>query len=120
MLAEIQNSASMKFVLKKKLIVLKTITNLHSVNQKTSKGKKKNEMNKCTCTAKKKSYWEIWNSKLEKRQGCTSIGRRHRWTRKKAKRRCKSVDEDVIKFKSMKFRNREDWRRVWLKINKKK
>ena len=41
MLAEIQNSASMKFVLKKKLIVLKTRTNLHSVNQKTSKGKKK-------------------------------------------------------------------------------
>ena len=35
----------MKFVLKKKKIVLKTRTNLHSVNQKTSKEKKKrNEM----------------------------------------------------------------------------
>ena len=34
-------------------------------------------MNKGTCTAKKKknSYWEIWNSKLEKRQCCTDIGR---------------------------------------------
>ena len=47
----------MKFVLKKKLIVLKTRTNLHSVNQKTSKGKKKmkrKEMNKGAYTAKKK------------------------------------------------------------------
>ena len=49
----------MKFVLKKKLIVLKTRTNLHSVNQKTSKGKKKkNEMNKRTCTTKKKNHIE--------------------------------------------------------------
>ena len=45
----------MKFVLKKKN-VLKTKKNLHSVNQKTSKGKKmkRKEMNKDTCTAKKK------------------------------------------------------------------
>ena len=46
----------MKFVLKKKKNVLKTITNLHSVNQKTSKGKKmkRKEMNKGTCAVKKK------------------------------------------------------------------
>lgn len=50
----------MKFVLKKK-IVLKTKTNLHSVNQKISKGKKKmkrKEMNKGACTAKKKNRIE--------------------------------------------------------------
>ena len=43
----------MKFVLKKKKKFLKTKTNLHSVNQKTLKGKKKNEkeMNKGTCGA---------------------------------------------------------------------
>ena len=48
----------MKFLLKKKKIVLKTKTNLHSVNQKTSKGKKmkRREMNKGTGTAKKKLY----------------------------------------------------------------
>ena len=41
----------MKFVLKKKKkTVLKIKTNLHSVNQKTSKGK---EMNKGICTAEK-------------------------------------------------------------------
>ena len=39
---------------------------------------------------------------------------------RKAKRRYKSVDEDVIKFKSMKCKNREDIRCVWLRINKKK
>ena len=48
----------MKFVLKKKKKknFLKTKTNLHFVNQKTSKGKKmkRKEMNKGTCTAKKK------------------------------------------------------------------
>ena len=45
----------MKFLLKKKKIVLKTKTNLHSVNQKTSKGKKmkRREINKGTCTTKK-------------------------------------------------------------------
>ena len=31
---------------------------------------------------------------------------------RKAKRRCKSVDEDVIKFKSMKCKNRGDKTRV--------
>ena len=71
----------MKFMLKKK-IVLKTKKNLYSVNQKTSKGKKKKmkrkEMNKGTCTAKKNSYWEIWDSKLEKRYCRTGTGRRHR------------------------------------------
>ena len=49
----------MKFVLKKKKFFLKTKTNLHSINQKTSKGEKKmkrKEMNKGTCTAKKKLY----------------------------------------------------------------
>ena len=49
----------MKFVLKKKKkIVLKTKTNLHSVNQKISKEKKmkRKEMNKGAYTAKKKSY----------------------------------------------------------------
>ena len=39
---------------------------------------KRTEMNKDTCTAKKKSYWEIWDSKLEKRHCRTSTGRRHR------------------------------------------
>ena len=45
----------MKFVLKKKKKFLKTKTNLHSVNQKTSKGKKmkRREMNKGTCITKK-------------------------------------------------------------------
>ena len=49
----------MKFALKKKKIVLKTKTNLYSVNQKTTKGKKKmkrKEMNKGTCTTKTKLY----------------------------------------------------------------
>ena len=49
----------MKFVLKKKKkFVLKTKTNLHSINQKISKGKKmkRKEMNKGTYTAKKKWY----------------------------------------------------------------
>ena len=73
----------MKFVLlkKKKKLILKTKTNLHSLNQKTSKGKKKmkrKEMNKGTCTAKKKSYWGIWNSKLEKKHYPTGTGRKHR------------------------------------------
>ena len=36
------------------------------------------EMNKCTYTAEKKSYWEIWDSKLEKRHCRTSTGKRHR------------------------------------------
>ena len=39
---------------------------------------------------------------------------------RQAKRRYKSVDEDVIKFISMKCKNQEDRRRVWLRINKKK
>ena len=35
-----------------------------------------NEMNKGTYTTKKKkSYWEIWNLKLEKRHCRTGIGR---------------------------------------------
>ena len=42
--AKIQDLVGMKFVLKKKKKFLKTKTNLHSVHQKTSKGKKKNEM----------------------------------------------------------------------------
>ena len=41
-------------------------------------------------------------------------------TNKKAKHKCKSVNEDVIKFKSMKCKNRKDRRYVWLRINKKK
>ena len=54
-MAEIQDLAGMKFVLKKKKIVLKTKTNLHYVHRKTSKGKKKKrkEMNKGTCITKK-------------------------------------------------------------------
>ena len=50
---EIQDLASMKFVLKKKKKFLKTKTNLHFVHRKTSKGKKKmkrKEMNKVTYT----------------------------------------------------------------------
>ena len=41
---------------------------------------KRKEMNKGTCTAKKKKklYWEIWDSKLEKRHCCIGNGRRHR------------------------------------------
>ena len=67
----------------KKKIVLKTETNLHSVNQKTLKGKKKKmkriEMNKVTYTAKKKKlYWEIWDLKLKKRYWGTSTSRRHK------------------------------------------
>ena len=58
-LAKIQDITDMKFVLKKN-IVLKTKTNLHSVNQKTSKGKKmkRKEMNKGTCAVKKKNCIE--------------------------------------------------------------
>ena len=39
---------------------------------------------------------------------------------RKAKCRCKTVDEDVIKFKSIKCKNQRDRRRVWLRINNKK
>ena len=40
---------------------------------------KRKEINKGTYTAKKKkSYWEIWDSKLEKRHCRTGTGRRHR------------------------------------------
>ena len=49
---------------------------MHSVNQKTSKGKKKK--NKGTCIAKKKLYWEFWDSKLEKSHCHTSTDRRHK------------------------------------------
>ena len=75
---------------------------------------KRKEMNKGTCTAKNKSYWEIWDSKLEKMHCRTSIGRRHRSYKqeKKAKHRCKSVDKDVIKFKSIRYKNRWDRKRV--------
>ena len=78
-MVEIQDSAGMKFVLRKK-IVLKTKTNLHSVNKKTSKEKKmkRKEMRKGTHTAKKNLYWEVWDSKLEKRHCCTGTCRRHR------------------------------------------
>ena len=41
----------MEFVLKKKKFIFKIKTNLHSVNQKTSKGEKKKK--KKTCTTKK-------------------------------------------------------------------
>ena len=39
---------------------------------------KRKEMNKGTCTVKNKSYWEIWDSKLEKSHCHTGTGRRHR------------------------------------------
>ena len=39
---------------------------------------KRKEMNKGTCIAKKKSYWEIWDSKLKKRHCRTGTSRRHR------------------------------------------
>ena len=39
---------------------------------------KKNEMNKGIYTAKKKLYWEIWDSKLEKRHCRTGTGGRHK------------------------------------------
>ena len=40
---------------------------------------KRKEMNKSTYTAKKKkSYWEIWDSKLGKRHYCIGTSRRHR------------------------------------------
>ena len=72
----------MKFALKKKKKKLFLKPKQICINQKTSKGKKKKmkrkEMNKGTCTAKKNSYWEIWNSKLEKRYCRTSIGRKHK------------------------------------------
>ena len=70
----------MKFVLKKK-IVLKTKTNLHFVNQKTLKGKKKRKEKKWTKVLKqlkKKSHWEIWDSKLEKRHCHIGTAIRHR------------------------------------------
>ena len=53
---------------------------MYSVNQKTTKGKKmkRKEMNKGTCTTKTKSYWEIWNSKLEKRHCHIGTAIRHR------------------------------------------
>ena len=46
----------MKFMLKKK-IVLKT----KKPKKEKKKKMKRKEMNKGTCTAKKKSYWEIWD-----------------------------------------------------------
>ena len=39
---------------------------------------KRKEMNKGTGTAKKKPYWEIWDSKFEKRHCRTGTDRRHR------------------------------------------
>ena len=50
----------MKFVFKKKKIVLKTKTNLHPVNQKNSKGKKmkRKEMNKGTGTSRRHRSYE--------------------------------------------------------------
>ena len=39
---------------------------------------------------------------------------------RKAKRRYKSVDKDVIKFKNMKCKSQGDRRCVWLRIKKKK
>ena len=39
---------------------------------------KRKEMNKGTCAVKKKSYWEIWDSKLEKRHCRTGTGRKYR------------------------------------------
>ena len=61
----------MKFVLKKKKKFLKTKTNLHSVNQKTSKGKKmkRREMNKGTCTAQKN---RIEKFKTQNLRRCTT------------------------------------------------
>ena len=58
--AEIQDLASMKFVLKKKN-VLKIKTNLHSVQWKISKWKemKVKEMNKVTYTINYKFIWNI-------------------------------------------------------------
>ena len=54
----------MKFALKKKKIVLKTKTNLYSVNQKTTKGKKKmkrKEMNKGTAKKNRIEKFETQN-----------------------------------------------------------
>ena len=113
----------MKFVLYKKKIVLKTKTNLLFVNQKTSKGKKKwKEMKwtKVPVQLKKKNRIEKFKTQNLRKGNAALVLVEDKRTRRKAKRRCKSVDEDVIKFKSMKCKNREDRRRVWLRINKKK
>ena len=79
---------------------------MHSVHQKTSKGKKiekkRNEQRYLySLKKKKKSYWEIWNSKLKKRHCRTSTGRRHKSYKQGGSQNVdvKSVDEDVIKFK---------------------
>ena len=65
----------MKFVLKKKFI-LKIKTNLHFVNQKTSKGKKKmkrKEMNKGTCEVKKKNCIEKFETQNLRRGIATLV-----------------------------------------------
>ena len=67
------------------------------------------EMNKGTCTAKKKLYWEIWDSKLEKSHCRTGISRRHRSYEQGGRQ---NVDENVIKFKNMKCKNWGDRRRT--------
>ena len=79
-------------------------------------------MNKGTCTAKNKIILRNLRHKtLEEALLHQYQQRTHKLrTRRKAKRRCKSVDEDVIKFKSMKCKNRGDRRLVWLRINRKK
>ena len=78
---------------------------MHSVNQKTLKGKKKK---KSTCTAKKNHIEKFETQNLKR---CTAALVLVEDTevinkKKKAKHRCKSVDKDVIKFKSIKYKNR--------------
>ena len=54
---------------------------MHYVNKKTSKGKKNEKEKKWTkvpVQLKKKSYWEIWDSKLEKSHCRIGTGRRHK------------------------------------------
>ena len=89
---------------------------MYFVNQKTLKGKQKKKWKEIKWTKVpvqlKKIRIEKFKTQLKKRHCRTSTSRRYR-------SRCKSVDEDVIKFKSMKCKNRGDRRRVWLRVNKK-
>ena len=82
---------------------------------------KRKEMNKSTCTAKKNPIEKFETQNLIRDTATLVLVEDTKVTNKEeGKRICKSIDEDVIKFKSMKCKNWEDRRCVWLRINKKK
>ena len=75
---------------------------------------KRKEINKGTYTAKKKNRIEKFKTQNLRRGIATLVLVEDTkvTNKEEGKRICKSIDEDVIKFKSMKFKNQEDRRRV--------